>query len=58
MTRKPITVTVKEDDTLQTAINLMDRNCIKRLIITNHDNEVIGVISRSDLIRLFTGKHK
>ncbi len=56
MTRKPITV--KEEDTLQTAIHLMDRNRIKRLIITNTDNEVIGVVSRPDLIRLFTGKHK
>jgi sulfide:quinone oxidoreductase len=56
MTRKPITV--KEDDTLQTAIHLMDKNRIKRLIITNSVNEVIGVISRPDLIRLFTGKHK
>jgi len=56
MTRKPITV--KEDDTLQTAIHLMDRNRIKRLIITTSDNEVTGVVSRPDLIRLFTGKHK
>ena len=36
----------------------MDRNRIKRLVITNSDNEVIGVVSRPDLIRLFTGKHK
>jgi len=54
MTRKPITV--KEQDTLQTAIHLMDKNRIKRLIITDDSQHVTGLISRPDLIRLFTGK--
>jgi sulfide:quinone oxidoreductase len=53
MTLKP--VTVKEDDTLQTAIHLMDRNHIKRLIVVDHEQHVIGIVSRPDLISLFTG---
>jgi CBS domain-containing protein len=54
MTRKPITV--GEDDTLQTAINLMDRNRIKRLVVVDDDRQVIGIVSRPDLIGLFTGR--
>ncbi len=56
MTLKP--VTVREDDTLQTAIHLMDRNRIKRLIVTDDNNHVIGIVSRPDLIALFTGKKR
>ncbi len=51
MTRDP--VTIKADDTLQTAIELMDRNRIKRLIVTDKDRHVIGLLSRADLMRLF-----
>jgi sulfide:quinone oxidoreductase len=54
MTRKP--VTVKEEDTLQRAIELMDNNHIKRLIIADTDNHAKGIVSRADLIRLFTMK--
>lgn len=54
MTLKPITVC--KDDTLQTAIHLMDRNHIKRLIVVDEENHVIGIVSRPDLIGLFTGK--
>lgn len=54
MTRKP--VTIREDDTLQTAIHLMDRNRIKRLVVVDDDEHVIGIVSRPDLIGLFTGK--
>ena len=54
MTLKP--VTIKEEDTLQTAIKLMDKNHIKRLIVTDNDKNVTGILSRPDLIRLFTGK--
>jgi sulfide:quinone oxidoreductase len=54
MTKKPITV--KEDDTLQTAIHLMNVNKIKRVIITDDENHVRGIVSRADLIRLLSGK--
>jgi sulfide:quinone oxidoreductase len=54
MTLKPITV--GRDDTLQTAIHLMDRNRIKRLVVVDDDRHVIGLVSRPDLIALFTGK--
>ena len=51
MTRNP--VTAKAEDTLQKAIELMDRNKIKRLVITDDGNEVQGVLSRADVIALF-----
>ena len=54
MTKNPITL--KETDTLQKATEVMERNRIKRLIITDPDNHVIGLISRADLARLFTQK--
>jgi sulfide:quinone oxidoreductase len=49
----PDPITIKEDDTLQTAIELMDVNRIKRLIITDKEEHVIGLLSRADLMRLF-----
>ncbi len=54
MTRKPMTL--KADDTLQRAIEIMDRNKIKRIIITDDDDQVQGIISRADLPKLFLMK--
>jgi sulfide:quinone oxidoreductase len=51
MTRSPIVV--RESDTLETAVRLMDRNKIKRLVVTDADKRVRGVVSRGDLIKLF-----
>jgi sulfide:quinone oxidoreductase len=51
MTRDPITV--KEEDTLQHAIEVMGMNQIKRLIVTHNEGNICGVISRPDLIKLF-----
>ena len=55
MTKNPLTA--KEDDSLQRAIELMDRNHIKRLIITDSKKHVKGVVSRPDLVHLFLLKH-
>ncbi len=49
-------VTVKEEDTLQRAIEHMDKNHIKCFIIADTDNHAKGIISRADLIRLFAMK--
>ena len=54
MTRDP--VTAKEDDTLQSAIDRMNRNKIKRLVITDDERKVRGVVSRADLMKLYAGK--
>ncbi|MBS1184459.1 MAG: hypothetical protein H6R09_60 [Proteobacteria bacterium] len=54
MTRDPITI--KEDDTLQKAVEMMDRSRVKRLIVTDADNRVNGVVSRGDVIKLFAMK--
>jgi sulfide:quinone oxidoreductase len=54
MTKKPLTL--KADDTLQRAIEIMDRNKIKRIVITDDDNHVQGIISRADLPKLFLMK--
>jgi predicted transcriptional regulator len=54
MTRDPITI--KEDDTLQKAVEMMDRSRVKRLIVTDGDNHVNGIVSRADVIKLFAMK--
>jgi predicted transcriptional regulator len=54
MTRDPITI--KEDDTLQKAVEMMDRSRVKRLIVTDEENRVHGVVSRGDVIKLFAMK--
>jgi sulfide:quinone oxidoreductase len=52
MTPKPITV--GENDSLRYAIQLMDNNKIKRLVVTDDDDHVKGIISRPDLMHLFS----
>jgi sulfide:quinone oxidoreductase len=54
MTKDPITI--KPGDTLQTAIELMDRNRVKRLVVTDENSHVTGIVSRADLIKLFAMK--
>jgi CBS domain-containing protein len=52
MTRDP--VRVGAEDTLQQALEPMHGNRVKRLIITDGEDHVQGVISRADLIKLYT----
>jgi CBS domain-containing protein len=54
MTTPPITI--REEDTLRTAVTLMDTNRIKRLIVTDEERGVRGIVSRADLIRLYAMK--
>jgi sulfide:quinone oxidoreductase len=54
MTTPPITI--REEDTLRTAVTLMDTNRVKRLIVTDDERSVRGVVSRADLIRLYAMK--
>jgi CBS domain-containing protein len=34
----------------------MDRNHIKRFVVTANEDHVTGIVSRPDLVRLFTGR--
>ncbi len=52
MTENP--VCVGAEDSLQQALELMNQNGIKRLVITDDANHVQGVISRADLMKLYT----
>jgi len=52
MTRDPVVIDAEE--TLQGALQLMNKNRIKRLVITDDERHVQGVISRADLIKLYT----
>ena len=52
MTKRPVRISA--EDTLQRALELMNKNRIKRLVITDEDDRVQGVISRADLIKLYT----
>jgi len=54
MTRAPITI--GEDDTLERAVSLMDRNKVKRLVVTDRERKVRGIVSRADLVKLFAMK--
>jgi sulfide:quinone oxidoreductase len=54
MTRAP--VTVAETATLADAVALMDRNKIKRLVVTDERQHVRGTVSRGDLLKLFSMK--
>lgn len=52
MTRQP--ATIGADETLEHAAEIMDKRQVHQLVVTNAAGEVEGLISRSDLIRLFT----
>ena len=54
MTRKPITI--KADDTISRAIQVMDKNKIKRLVITDAEHHVQGIVSRPDMMSLYTAR--
>jgi sulfide:quinone oxidoreductase len=54
MTREPITI--RADDTLEHAIRRMDKNKIKRLVVTDGQHQVRGIVSRSDVVKLFAAK--
>lgn len=54
MTVRP--ATVEEGASLQEAAEEMDRRQVHQLVVTGADGTVVGMIARSDLIRLFTLK--
>jgi sulfide:quinone oxidoreductase len=54
MTRDPITI--RSEDTLEHAVQRMDRNKVKRLVVTDGEQHVRGIVSRLDLVKLFAAK--
>lgn len=48
-------VSVAQDASLETVVETMERNSIKRLPVTA-DGRVVGVVSRSDLLRALVGR--
>ncbi len=48
MTTEPILI--NEDDTLQTAIDIMSQKCINRLPVVGKNNRLVGIITRSDVL--------
>lgn len=49
-------VTAKPDHTLHEVLDIMKKNRIKRIIVVNDNNEPVGMITRSDLVRVFFDK--
>lgn len=47
MTSNP--VTCGPDDSVETAMNLMEDNQIRRIVIVNENNKVVGIIAQADL---------
>ena len=52
----PSPLAIGEGDTLEKAVQIMDRNKVKRLVVTGDDGHLRGVIARADLIKLFAMK--
>lgn len=55
MSRKHL-YSVRSDEDLDAALQQMGRSHIKKLPVVNDHNEVIGIISRSDIIRHIVGQ--
>lgn len=47
MTSDP--VTCKADDSVDAAVNLMDESQIRRIVVVDDNNKVIGIIAQADL---------
>jgi CBS domain-containing protein len=54
MTPNPITI--RAEDSLEHAVQRMDRNKVKRLVVTDGERHVRGIVSRSDMVKLFAAK--
>ena len=52
MTKDPICISA--DSSLRQALELMNKNRIKRLVITSKGGRVEGIVSRADLVKLYT----
>jgi CBS domain-containing protein len=52
----PDPVTIAASATLSRAVEQMDRHKIKRLVVTDEQSRVQGVVSRGDLLKLFAMK--
>jgi CBS domain-containing membrane protein len=46
-------VTVRAEHTLHEALDIMKKHHIKRLVVADEDRRVKGIITRSDLVRVF-----
>jgi CBS domain-containing protein len=44
-----VILTCSEKDTAETALELMNQHNVRRLIVTNHEQHVVGIVSLSDL---------
>jgi len=49
-------VTIAEDDTLETAIERMENKRVKRLVVVDGEARVRGIISRRDVLKMYTAK--
>ncbi|MFA7386817.1 MAG: CBS domain-containing protein [Thiohalobacteraceae bacterium] len=49
-------VTVLPDQTLHEVLEVMKKNKIKRVIVCDQDRRVLGIVTRSDLVRVFFDK--
>lgn len=52
----PDPITIRAEDSLEHAVQRMDRNKVKRLVVTDGDRHVRGIVSRSDMVKLFAAK--
>jgi sulfide:quinone oxidoreductase len=52
----PDPITIRAEDSLEHAVQRMDRNKVKRLVVTDSERHVRGIVSRSDMVKLFAAK--
>jgi|SRR5690625_685781 len=56
MMRKKEVYTVSPDDDFEEALRIFSKHHFKKVPVVNHNNKVIGVVSRGDVIRFISTK--
>lgn len=56
MIKKRDVYSVKPEDELEKALEILAQNSFKKIPVVDGENRVIGVLSRGDLVRYITNK--
>jgi predicted transcriptional regulator len=49
-------LTIHKDEKIYDALKIMNKNNVGRLVIVDDDNKIVGIITRTDILKIISGK--